>query len=79
MNYDQYTVKAQNALQEASTLAQQNDHSEVGTEHLLYALLAQKDGIVPPLVERIGGSVSHLIEETQHLLDTYPRIQGEPK
>ena len=76
MNYDQYTVKAQNALQEASTLAQQNDHSEVGTEHLLYALLAQKDGIVPPLVERIGGSVSHLIEETQHLLDTYPRIQG---
>ena len=76
MNYDQYTVKAQNALQEASTLAQLNDHSEVGTEHLLYALLAQKDGIVPPLVERIGGSVSHLIEETQHLLDTYPRIQG---
>ena len=76
MNYDQYTVKAQNALQEASTLAQQNDHSEVGTEHLLYALLAQKDGIVPPLVERIGGSVSHLIEETQHLLDTYPLIQG---
>ncbi|MBQ4331898.1 MAG: hypothetical protein IJC31_08685, partial [Spirochaetaceae bacterium] len=46
MNYDQYTVKAQNALQDASVIAQQNDHSEVGTEHLLYALLQQDDGMV---------------------------------
>ena len=76
MNYDQYTVKAQNALQDASVIAQQNDHSEVGTEHLLYALLQQDDGMVPPLVERIGGSVNHLMDETQKLLDTYPRISG---
>ena len=76
MNYDQYTVKAQNALQDASVIAQQNDHSEVGTEHLLYALLQQDDGMVPPLVERIGVSVSHLVDQTQKLLDTYPRISG---
>ncbi|AEE16896.1 ATP-dependent chaperone ClpB [Treponema brennaborense] len=76
MNYDQYTIKAQEVLQNASTLAQQNDHSEIGTEHLLVALLQQKDGVVPPLVERIGFSVSRLIEDTQQLLDTYPRISG---
>ena len=76
MNYDQYTVKAQNALQDASLIAQQNDHSEVGTAHLLYALLQQDDGMVPPLVERIGGSVRHLIDETQKLLDAFPRISG---
>ena len=76
INYDQYTVKAQNALQDASILAQQNDHSEVGTAHLLYALLQQKDGMVPPLVERIGGSVRHLIDETQKLLNSFPRISG---
>ena len=76
MNYDQYTVKAQEVVQNAASLAQQNDHSEVGVEHLLTALLQQKDGIVPPLVERIGASVSRLIEDTQELLNTYPRISG---
>ena len=54
MNYDQFTLKTQDALQQASSLAQQNDHSEVGLEHILATLLEQKDGMIPPLVERIG-------------------------
>jgi len=76
MNYEQYTIKAQNALQDASVLAQQNNHSEIGTEHLLMALLQQKDGIIPPLVERIGVSLSSLIEKVQDLLDSNPKITG---
>ena len=54
MNYDRLTIKAQEAIQVASTIAQQEDHSEIGSEHLLFALLDQKDGIIPPLVERVG-------------------------
>ena len=54
MNYEQMTLKMQDALQSASSLAQQRDHSEIGNEHLLYAMLNQKDGMIPPLVERIG-------------------------
>ncbi len=77
MNYDQYTIKAQDALQQATTLARQEDHSEVGTEHLLLALLQQDDGIVPPLVERIGVSVPSLVNETEDLIRANPRIQGD--
>ena len=76
MNYEQYTIKAQNALQAAATIAQQNDHGEVGTEHILLALLQQKDGIIPPLVERIGDSVSALSDDVQEILSTYPRVTG---
>ncbi|MCR4940077.1 MAG: AAA family ATPase [Treponemataceae bacterium] len=76
MNYEQMTLKVQDALQTSTSLAQQKDHSEVGTEHLLLAFLQQEDGIVSPLVERIGVKVSELKEETEKLLDTYPVVHG---
>ena len=76
MNYDQFTLKAQDAIQQANSIAQQEDHSEIGTEHLLLALLEQEDGVIPPLVERIGLKVSTLIQQVEDLLETYPRITG---
>ncbi len=76
MNIDQMTIKTQEALQDASTLARQKDHSEIGCEHLLYALLRQKDGTVPPLVERIGVQSEVLLNEVESLLNTYPRVNG---
>lgn len=76
MNYEQYTIKAQEALQNAASIAQQRDQSEVGAEHLLLAMLEQKDGIIPPLVERIGVSASALIQDTEKSLEYYPKISG---
>lgn len=71
------TIKMQDAIQAANTLAQQDDHSEIGTEHLLFALLDQKDGVVPPLVEHIGVNVDNVLDEVDELLDSYPRITGQ--
>ncbi|MDD6296238.1 MAG: ATP-dependent chaperone ClpB [Treponema sp.] len=76
MDYEHFTLKTQDALQSASALAQQNDHSEIGTEHIFMALLQQKDGFTVPLIERIGVNVSSLIQQTQQLLDSYPKITG---
>lgn len=76
MDYEHFTLKTQDALQQASALAQQRDHSEIGLEHILDALLKQKDGIVPPLVERIGVQVQHLIQKNEQLLSTYPSVSG---
>ncbi len=76
MNYENMTLKTQEALQESTSIANQRDHSEVGNEHILYALLTQKDGMVPPLVERIGVNVSSLIKETESLLSSYPVVRG---
>ena len=76
MNYDKMTVKVQVALQSASALAQQKDHSEIGTEHVLYALLTQEGGIVAPIVERIGADPAQLAGQVQTLLDRYPVVHG---
>lgn len=76
MNYEQFTLKTQDALQEASALAQQNDHSEIGLPHLLVAMLEQKDGITSPIVERIGVQKEALLEAARNLLNTYPKVTG---
>ncbi|MBR3812763.1 MAG: ATP-dependent chaperone ClpB [Spirochaetaceae bacterium] len=77
MNYEQYTIKAQEALRNATVLAQQEDHSEVGTAHLLSAILDQADGIIPPLFERIGVPIKKLQAETKELVSQTPKIHGD--
>ncbi len=76
MDYEHFTLKTQDALQQASALAQQKDHSEIGLEHILDALLKQKDGIVLPLVERIGVPVETLLRENDAMLASYPTVRG---
>ena len=76
MDYEHFTLKTQDALQNASALAQKNDHSEIGLEHLLSALLNQQDGIVVPVIERVGVDVQNLQKQVDDLLDTYPKVTG---
>ena len=70
------TLKLQEALQESTSIAQKKDHSEVGTEHLLFAFLTQQDGIISPLVANIGVDANYLLSETEKLLDKYPIVHG---
>lgn len=76
MDYEHFTLKTQDALQDASALAQKNDHSEIGLEHLLSALLNQKDGIVVPIIERVGVNVQALQKQVDELLAEYPKVTG---
>lgn len=70
------TVKVQEALGEAQSLAQQKNHSEIGNAHILYALLHQDGGIVVPLLQKIGVHPDTINTQTENLLATFPIIQG---
>ena len=76
MNYENFTIKTQEALQEASSIANRNDNSEIGTEHVLQALLEQQDGLIAPIVERIGIPASELIKKTKDIILSNPKISG---
>ena len=76
MDYDKFTLKVQDALQNASALAQKNDHSEIGLEHLLSSLLSQKDGIVSPIIERVGVNAQKKKKQVDDLLASYPKVTG---
>ena len=54
LRYDKLTVKAQEALQEAQDIAGKAGQQQLEPLHLLAALVAQPDGVVPPLLNRLG-------------------------
>ena len=76
MRFDQFTVKAQEALATAQTEAEKNDHPEVTPEHLLAALLAQEGGVVPAAVAKLGADGAALLGEARKATDALPRVQG---
>ena len=76
MNYENFTIKTQEALQEASSIANKNDNSEIGTEHVLQALLEQQDGLIAPVVERVGVPAIDLIKKVRDLISSNPKVSG---
>ena len=77
MDYEKLTIKAQEALNEASAIAQRNDHAQVEVEHLLLALLNQEDGIVAPIIERIVADPAGVKAGAEALIAGTPKIYGE--
>ena len=76
MKLDKFTVKAQEALQEAQSVARKRDHQEILPEHLLSALLAQQDGLVAPLLQRVGADLNLLNARIAESLDKVPKVYG---
>ncbi len=72
-----FTVKAQEAVADASRLAQRYNHSLIDEEHLLLALMEQADGVIPPLMDRLGIHKESLKEELSRTLQTKPRAYGD--
>ncbi|MBM7117844.1 ATP-dependent chaperone ClpB [Archangium primigenium] len=76
MRLDKYTVKAQEAIQEGQSLARRADNPNYEPEHLAAALLGQKDGIVEPLLRKIGVDVKLFGSRLGEALQKLPRMQG---
>ncbi|MFO7960807.1 MAG: ATP-dependent chaperone ClpB [Nitriliruptoraceae bacterium] len=73
---DQLTHKSQEALRRAVAIATERKHTEVGTAHLLSALLEQTDGVVLPLLTRLEVTPTTLRNRTTELLDATAAAYG---
>ena len=76
MRMDRFTIKAQEALQEAQSRAEQAGNQEMEPEHLLLTLVEQKDGIIPPLIKKLGANLSLLESRLQDRIQTFPKVSG---
>ena len=77
MDYERFTLKAQEAIQQAHSTAQKADHSQLDVDHLLAALLETDAGIVRPLLDRLGIQVSDLDAELADMLARKPKVYGQ--
>lgn len=75
MNFNKLTIKASEAIQEANSLCTNRGNSQIGSEHLFFAMLEQQDGYLPAIIKKLGKSLEQLKAETILLLDKFPRIE----
>ena len=76
MRLDKLTIKSQEALQSAQELEEKRNHQAIAAEHLLMALLGQKEGVVLFLLQKRGIPIASLFEKLEHTLDRLPQVTG---
>ncbi|HWT88236.1 MAG TPA: AAA family ATPase, partial [Candidatus Angelobacter sp.] len=76
LRFDKMTVKAQEALQESQEIAARHEQQEIAPLHLLSALVAQADGVVPSLLTRLGVRAEALAGDIERELGRLPKVQG---
>ena len=76
MRFDQFTFKAQEAIQTAQKSADEMQHQAVDVEHLLLALTEQAEGILVPLLQKIGASPKKIAASLRQELGKLPKVYG---
>jgi ATP-dependent Clp protease ATP-binding subunit ClpB len=76
LRFDKLTVKAQEALQAAQELGASLGHQQIEPLHLLGTLVAQADGVVPPLLSKLGTSAAAISAEVNRQLEALPKVSG---
>jgi len=74
VRFEKLTVKAQEALQAAQEFAGRSGQQQVEPLHILWALVAQGDGVVPPLLEKLGAAPTAMASELEKQIDRLPKV-----
>ncbi|MBW2349726.1 MAG: ATP-dependent chaperone ClpB [Deltaproteobacteria bacterium] len=76
MQLEKFTMKSQEALQGAQSLAQNKGHQQIEPEHLLKILLSQPEGIVPSVLKKMGTEVRVIETEVDEAVNNLPQVSG---
>jgi ATP-dependent Clp protease ATP-binding subunit ClpB len=76
MRLDKFTLRAQEAIQAAIEMAERNQNQQVEPEHLLAAMLEQPEGIVRPILGKLGVNVQVVLNDVQAAIARFPRVEG---
>src|ERR1051326_7280861 len=76
VRFEKMTVKAQEAVQSAQEIAARHENQQIEPVHLLSALVAQPEGVVPGLLARLGIRTEALTQEIEREIGRLPRVTG---
>jgi ATP-dependent Clp protease ATP-binding subunit ClpB len=76
IRWDKFTVKAQEAVQAATNLALEHGNAELTPLHLLAALMEDRDGIIVPVLQKVGVPTEQLLSQTKEALARFPKVGG---
>ena len=76
MRFDRFTIRGQEAVQEAIGIAEKNQNQQVEPEHLLASMLDQKEGTLRPILGKIGARAEQILTEVQAAIAKFPKVSG---
>lgn len=76
MNLQKFTLKAQEALQQAQDIASGYNNQSIEPIHLLAALVQDATGLVPPMLMKLGANMNHVKLKVAEQLETLPKVAG---
>src|SRR5215207_265723 len=76
MQLERLTIKAQEALQGAQTIAQRFSHQEIDGEHLMVSLLDQTEGLIGPLLQKLGANPRAVGKDIEAELERRAKVTG---
>ncbi len=76
MRFDKFTIKSQELIENSHTLAIKNANQQIESEHMLGAMLDDNNGIVIPILRKLGISIDLLKREISELIKKLPKVAG---
>ena len=77
MNFNNFTIKSQEAIQKAQEIALSNEQQAIETGHILKAILIVDENVAPYLLKKLNININNLEINTDKIIDNYPKIVGE--
>ncbi len=76
MNFNKFTIKSQEAVQNAQEIASSYGNQSIEPEHLLAALVQDSQGIVIPILQKLGTNVNYVKIKVNEVVEKLPKVQG---
>lgn len=76
IRWDRFTLKSQEAMEKASSLASENGNPELLPLHLLRSLLTDREGVIVPLLEKVGVPISQVEQQADAAIERLPKVTG---
>ena len=76
MRFDKFTIKSQELIQQAQSLASQHHNQQIEPEHLLSAMLSESEGIIRSMLRKLGVSPEAVAQEALLAIDKLPKVSG---
>src|SRR5262245_44953443 len=76
MNFQKFTIKSQEAVQNAQEIAASYNNQAIEPEHLLAALVQDSEGVVVPILQKVGANVGYIKIKINEALEKLPKVSG---
>jgi ATP-dependent Clp protease ATP-binding subunit ClpB len=77
MNFNNYTIKSQEAIQKAIEIATSNQQQSIETAHLMKAVLLSDENVISFILKKLAINRLHLDEKLDEIINSYPKVSGQ--